>query len=521
MTPGIAEARRDQSKVRQANEAERETTQVTTVSWPRWAAVIALAGALLGGATPGFATGAGSALDGLVEQVEGVSPARTRADYRALLTRLETAEVAIDRCVRFNAQYGDRPKVRAILDAIALHPGELYFVGEAEIAALTDAVGRPIDLTSGELEVCVRARDTSPRAPAGERPNLGDLAASLDRCLMDAKQVGPNAAGIAALHQLGRKATDRTFASAALLADLEGAVGDLRLTPRQLELCAQAYHAVAATQAVPTSATALGCAPGEVDCGSNSGKCCPSGDECTPFCVRENCNLICTAPACFPADARVRLEDGSTRTMADLRLGDRVQVARADGSLGFAEIYLQTHKDALSAAPFVELALASGRTLRLSPRHFIPTGPSFADATVKAAEELRVGDLVWSQAGDGMAADPVVAARTRVDVGLYNPLTMTGTIVVDGVVASAHSDWFLDGIVSPHAQAAVYQAILAPVRLAYRVIGPEAMTVVTEEWGVVDAVREGTAPARVGAGLGLIALLAAAGFLVRRRLRHA
>ena len=518
MSPGIAVAEREQFKFRRANDAEREKTQVTTFYWPRWAAMFAIAGAILGGATQSSATGASSALDGLVEQVEGVSPARTRADFRALVTRLETAEAAIDRCVRFNAQYGDRPKVRAILNAIALHPGELYFVSEAEIAALTDAVGRPIDLTSGELEVCVRARDTSPRSQAGERPSLGDIGASLDRCLAAAKQVGPNAAGIAALHKLGRGVTDPTFASAALLADLEGAVGDLQLTRRELELCAQSYNAVAATQAMPNDAAALGCAAGQVDCGN--GKCCPSGDQCTPFCDKGDCNIICTAPACFPADATVLLEDGSIRAMAELRLGDRVQVVRADGSLGFSEIYLQTHKDALSAAPFVELTLASGRTLSLSPRHFIPTGPSFADATVKAAEELRVGDLVWSQAGDGMAADPVVAARTLVDVGLYNPLTMTGTIVVDGVVASAHSDWFLDGIVSPHAQAAVYQAILAPVRLAYRVIGPEAMTVVTEEWGVVDAVREGTTPARVGGGLGLVALLVLGGFLARRRIRH-
>ena len=47
-----------------------------------------------------------------------------------------------------------------------------------------------------------------------------------------------------------------------------------------------------------------------------------------------------------------------------------------------------------------------------------------------------------------MVLDEVVAVRTKVDVGAFNPLTMNGTIVVDGVVASAHSDWFLDGLVS-------------------------------------------------------------------------
>ena len=33
---------------------------------------------------------------------------------------------------------------------------------------------------------------------------------------------------------------------------------------------------------------------------------------------------------------------------------------------------------------------------------------------------------------------------TTYSKGLYNPLTLSGTIIVDGVVASVHSDWFLD-----------------------------------------------------------------------------
>ena len=64
--------------------------------------------------------------------------------------------------------------------------------------------------------------------------------------------------------------------------------------------------------------------------------------------------------------------------------------------------------------------------------------------------------------------------------GLYNPLTLSGTIIVGGVAASVHSDWFLDSIfhtlLIPAWLPAAYQAVLAPARLLYAVMGMEIYT---------------------------------------------
>ena len=165
----------------------------------------------------------------------------------------------------------------------------------------------------------------------------------------------------------------------------------------------------------------------------------------------------------FPADATVQLEDGSTKAMPDVRLGDRVLVARANGSLGFEDVYLNAHKDQASSAPYVELTLASGAGCRYHHAISFLWQPGWTALGKIIFPRVPTNSWpatmsVWSANG-AMQLDRVAEAQTKVAVGAFNPLTMNGTIVVDGV-ASAHSDWFLDGVVSADTQAKVYHAIL-------------------------------------------------------------
>lgn len=92
----------------------------------------------------------------------------------------------------------------------------------------------------------------------------------------------------------------------------------------------------------------------------------------------------------------------------------------------------------------------------------------------KRAQDVRVGDRMWATEGSSASlVEVVVTSISEVQKqGLYNPYTMGGTIVVNGVVASTHSEWFLDNafelLALPlHWLPAVYQAILWPVRMLY------------------------------------------------------
>lgn len=148
---------------------------------------------------------------------------------------------------------------------------------------------------------------------------------------------------------------------------------------------------------------------------------------------------------CFPGEATVTLACGRRVAMKDLRVGDWVK----DGSGGSSAVYMFSHRDAEMLAEFVEVGIGAGRTMTASDGHYIQTG-----------HELRMvglvgeGDRVLTEGGDAR----VVGTRRVLRRGVYNPQTMSGMIVVDGVVASVYTS---------AVEVTVAHALLAPVRWVF------------------------------------------------------
>jgi hypothetical protein len=105
------------------------------------------------------------------------------------------------------------------------------------------------------------------------------------------------------------------------------------------------------------------------------------------------------------------------------------------------------------------------------------------EVVYKRAMDVREGERMWVHQllGEPGASSVGVFVVSGVEGvrkrGLYNPYTMGGTIVVDGVVASSHSEWFLDNALEALGLVrwlpVVYQAVLLPVRVLYRGLGKE------------------------------------------------
>jgi hypothetical protein len=151
---------------------------------------------------------------------------------------------------------------------------------------------------------------------------------------------------------------------------------------------------------------------------------------------------------CFPADSLVTLASGERRRLRDLAVGDApLAVAAGSGALVHSAVYVFPHFVTTGLFPFKRLSTAAGANITATPDHYMLVGRGAGAWTRRAAvpaRDVRVGDVLWVAAGAGARAallpSPVVGVADVMEEGIVNPLTLAGTIVVDGVAASVYND---------------------------------------------------------------------------------
>ena len=165
-------------------------------------------------------------------------------------------------------------------------------------------------------------------------------------------------------------------------------------------------------------------------------------------CVTCTPTMHCT---CFPGDATVALAgNGGKKLMRELAVGDKVLVGPGGH---YSEVFMFSHRLTDAEATFVEIhTAASTRPLAITGGHYL-----YANGKLAQARAVRPGDNVTL--GATGAAALVVAVRSVRKEGLYNPHTLNGDIVVNGVLTSTYTAAF-----SP----TLAHVVLAPLRAMYR-----------------------------------------------------
>lgn len=147
---------------------------------------------------------------------------------------------------------------------------------------------------------------------------------------------------------------------------------------------------------------------------------------------------------CFPETSYVRLEGGQTKTMKELRIGDRVAAMDASGRMVYSKVITfldvkphtsSTYISIQTENPAAEVAITESHLIYQLNKHALLESTLFA-------RDLKVGDFVYVRNGAGLekfTAGRVVGVKWGTAKGAYAPLTETGNIVVDNVLCSCYA----------------------------------------------------------------------------------
>ena len=141
--------------------------------------------------------------------------------------------------------------------------------------------------------------------------------------------------------------------------------------------------------------------------------------------------------SCFSGRSTVQVQGKGETPISQLRIGEFILTG--DGS--FQNVYAFGHKDRTSKIEYLQIRTEgmakNRRPLEISADHLIGKYNEITKTTqFVPAEDLKVGNLLIDEQGTPIKVKSIDAAKSQ---GLYTPLTPSGTVVVNGVVASSYA----------------------------------------------------------------------------------
>ena len=116
--------------------------------------------------------------------------------------------------------------------------------------------------------------------------------------------------------------------------------------------------------------------------------------------------------------------------MRALQVGDKLDVG--------GKVLFFSHRDAYVRASFVRVVFGPGfGSLTVSEGHYVYVYGSDGGMRLTAAYKMRLGDMLVC--GKSLLPRRVHAVELISAIGLYNPQTEDGTIIVDGVLTSTYT----------------------------------------------------------------------------------
>lgn len=151
---------------------------------------------------------------------------------------------------------------------------------------------------------------------------------------------------------------------------------------------------------------------------------------------------------CFPGRAKVKTVKNKALPMRMLQIGDVVWSTDEETT----EVFMFSHRDANSRTRMIRVECERNISVTLSAGHYVLT-----DVGLQTASGIRKGDTIVTETGERK----ISGVKESWEYGLYNPHTLSGSFVVDGVIVSCYTT-----AVWPFTA----HSLLAPVRAVYVIL---------------------------------------------------
>ena len=162
-------------------------------------------------------------------------------------------------------------------------------------------------------------------------------------------------------------------------------------------------------------------------------------------CLQYTCLTEQRTSACFAGRSLIVTGEGLQKPLSDIRIGERVLVDVKDNQLVFEPVYGFVHMkrdgffDFLSINVEFDDRTDETTSLFVSPNHLIFWANDQGSLTAVFASQLHVGDRVHALSHNQLRPSTIRSIHLVREQGFYAPLTPSGTIVVDNVLASNYA----------------------------------------------------------------------------------
>jgi hypothetical protein len=137
---------------------------------------------------------------------------------------------------------------------------------------------------------------------------------------------------------------------------------------------------------------------------------------------------------CFHASTKVTLEDQTVVTMDKLKYGDKVLATDKNMNFVYSPVVDFTGVFPNKPGSYVKIFNKHGTTLMVSGTHLI-----YANNEFMMANDLKIGMKLLMNKNGVPEISEISHLENGFAIGWYTPLTKTGTIVAEGIVASCHT----------------------------------------------------------------------------------